>query len=211
MIFAYCYLNFTCFPLWQLFSHQGISWPFGTNQTSDSTNLKGVGLRPRINDIVVGSSRISSIESSRPNSPRSKNVSIQWKSQNTNQSENLQSQNQLLGGCISKRLECTRTFTKCRTYTRRNVADLFCQCSEFCSEVSTFTNPQNGEDNFNLQCSLVEVTGSGLTALSIPSKQGTLPVWCKFIPFFSYTWDFAQYMDLTNPLLCDLNYTSRLK
>jgi len=166
---------------------RGISWPFGTNQTSDSTSLKGVGLRPRINDIVVGSSRISSIESSRPNSPRSKNVSIQWKSQNTNQSENLQSQNQLLGGCISKRLECTRTFTKCRTYTRRNVADLFCQCSEFCSEVSTFTNPQNGEDNFNLQCSLVEVTGSGLTALSIPSKQGTLPVWCKFIPFFSYT------------------------
>ena len=39
-------------------------------------------------------------------------------------------------GCVSKRLHCTKDPTKCRTFTHRNVADVFCKCLRECLEVA---------------------------------------------------------------------------
>ena len=81
----------------------------------------------------------------------------------------------LKSGCISKRLECTQTVEDCRTFIHRKVAQLFCKCSQICSDVASTTA------DFNLQCSYNESTSN---VRVIPDKSP--PMYCSFIPFFSY-------------------------
>merc|ERR1712029_869282 len=164
---------------------RGISWPMLSNGTSSAENSETADknlslLQPRINDITA-SSTITAYSSNANNESggggHHKKVDIQWKGQSSIVTK--------AGGCISKRLECTQSVGKCRTFVHRNVAKLFCQCSEICSETSSFPDTSTNKDNFNLQCSLTTSDSSHqLKPVSIKGKKP--PIWCQFIPFFSY-------------------------
>lgn len=86
----------------------------------------------------------------------------------------------ILRGCVSKRSECTQAVEKCRTFTHRSVAQVFCKCSHICLEVAASVDAY-GDDSFNLQCAV------GSTATD-PGKEtpAEVPFYCQFIPFFSY-------------------------
>ena len=107
-------------------------------------------------------------------------------------------------GCISKRLDCTQKVSDCRTFSHETVANLFCKCSQICSDVSR-TNLATGssgdhETIYHMGCSytqsksksikhkalLQEKESSDATSkiTSIVTKKA--PFYCQFIPFFSY-------------------------
>ena len=143
-----------------------------TSGNSDSNENLSSLQQPLTNNDITASSTITAYS----NDSSNKKVDIQWKGQSSIVTK---------GGCISKRLECTQSVSKCRTFVHRNVAKLFCQCSEICSQTSSFTNQSTNKENFNLQCSLTTSDSSlQFKALSIAGKKA--PVWCQFIPFFSY-------------------------
>ena len=107
-------------------------------------------------------------------------------------------------GCISKRLECTQNIRDCRTFSHQTVANLFCKCSQICSDVSR-TNLATGnsgahETIYHMGCSFMhsklknpanEVLDKPKGHSNILSKVTSLvtkkaPLYCQFIPFFSY-------------------------
>jgi hypothetical protein len=144
----------------------------GTSAAAGNSDKNLSLLQPRINDITASSTITAS-----SNDHHQKTVDIQWKGHSSIVTK--------AGGCISKRLECTQSVDKCRTFVYRNVAKLFCQCSEICSRTSSLTDTSTNKDNFNLQCSLTTSDSSHqLKPVSIAGKKP--PVWCQFIPFFSY-------------------------
>ena len=79
-------------------------------------------------------------------------------------------------GCVSMTVNCTTNISQCRTFSHRNVAKIFCDCSPIlCLGISSFKN------EFNLQCS---ISKSPLKKNNSTSKH---PFYCQFIPFFSYS------------------------
>ena len=107
-------------------------------------------------------------------------------------------------GCISKRLECTQKVNDCRTFAHETVANLFCKCSQICSDVSR-TNLATGnsgvhETIYHMGCSFTQSkhkysspksSAKNNEASSMESKVTSLvtkkpPIYCQFIPFFSY-------------------------
>ena len=107
-------------------------------------------------------------------------------------------------GCISKRLECTQKVNDCRTFAHETVANLFCKCSQICSDVSR-TNLATGnsgvhETIYQMGCSFTQSkhkysspksSAEKNEASSMVSKVTSLvtkkpPIYCQFIPFFSY-------------------------
>jgi len=155
-------------------------WPLNSNATGAVSNSNPKkfdfdSLRPRINDINAAAAASSNF----------------GKGQQPKQQQQLQS------GCISKTLECTQNVEQCRTFTHRMVALLFCKCSQICSEIAATVEAGTAAAAFNLQCSFVrrrrpqesddsdreaEVRKKEVTV--IPGKSP--PVYCSFIPFFSY-------------------------
>merc|ERR1719225_212165 len=68
--------------------------------------------------------------------------------------------NKIKPGCISKRLECTQKVNDCRTFAHETVANLFCKCSQICSDVSR-TNLATGnsgvhETIYQMGCSFTQ-------------------------------------------------------
>ena len=107
-------------------------------------------------------------------------------------------------GCISKRLECTHKVNDCRTFAHETVAKLFCKCSQICSDVSR-TNLATGnsgvhETVYHMGCSFTQSkhknssqksSAENNQVSSMVSKVTSLvtkkpPIYCQFIPFFSY-------------------------
>ena len=107
-------------------------------------------------------------------------------------------------GCISKRLDCTQKVSDCRTFSHETVANLFCKCSQICSDVSR-TNLATGssgdhETIYHMGCSytqlkkklkphktLLEANDAPDAASKITSiVTKKAPFYCQFIPFFSY-------------------------
>ena len=107
-------------------------------------------------------------------------------------------------GCISKRLECTHKLNDCRTFAHETVAKLFCKCSQICSDVSR-TNLATGnsgvhETIYQMGCSFTQSkhkyssqksSAENNQVSSMVSKVTSLvtkkpPIYCQFIPFFSY-------------------------
>jgi subtilisin-like proprotein convertase family protein len=97
-------------------------------------------------------------------------------------------------GCVSKRSECTQSVEKCRTFTHRSVAQVFCRCSSICLEIASIS-----DESFNMQCNASGekkpktnmVSSTSLADLSSARslKEGPvtdIPFYCQFIPFFSY-------------------------
>jgi len=84
-------------------------------------------------------------------------------------------------GCISTTINCTRDITDCRTFTHRKVAQVFCRCTpKLCMGVASQA------DVFNLQCSM-RTLKKRKKSKSLKGFSPKLPLYCQFIPFFSYT------------------------
>jgi len=107
-------------------------------------------------------------------------------------------------GCISKRLDCTQKVSDCRTFSHETVANLFCKCSQICSDVSR-TNLATGSSGdhetiyhmgssytqlkkkFKPHKTLLEANDAPDAASKITSiVTKKAPFYCQFIPFFSY-------------------------
>lgn len=86
-------------------------------------------------------------------------------------------------GCVSKQIHCTRSVKDCRTLKYRNVASVICGCSPLCLEVAT-----NGDGSYNMQCDMEEddVDEERVQRPRQPKKLKDAPLYCSFIPFFSY-------------------------
>jgi len=77
-------------------------------------------------------------------------------------------------GCVSQTIECSRDSKACRQFTHRKVAEVFCRCTpNLCQGVHRLSATRH-----NLQCSMKPRE---------PDSSLTLPFYCQFIPFFSYT------------------------
>ena len=79
-------------------------------------------------------------------------------------------------GCVSTTINCTKTKEECRTFKWRRVAEVFCKCTPgLCLDVAS----HQGGKEFNLQCTMASGEDGGAVTVN-------RPLYCQFIPFFSY-------------------------